>query len=40
MSIKHRHFGSNCGTAAVHQQRQTISHHEAIACTSIIVEIA
>ena len=28
-SIKHRHFGSDCGAAAIHSQRQTIPHHQA-----------
>ena len=28
-SIKHRHFGSNCGAAAIHPQRQTIPRHQA-----------
>jgi hypothetical protein len=28
-SIKHRHFGSDCGAAAIHPQRQTIPHHQA-----------
>jgi len=37
--IKHRHFGSNCGAAAIHRQRQTIPHHQAIASTSILVKI-
>jgi hypothetical protein len=40
ISIKHHHFGSNWGTVAIHQQRQTIPHHQAIAITSILAEIA
>jgi hypothetical protein len=38
--IKQSHFGSNHGTSAIHQQHQAISHHHAIASTSILVEIA
>jgi hypothetical protein len=37
--IKHSHFGSNHGTAAIHQQHQMIPHHQAIASTSILAEI-
>ena len=39
-SIKHRHFGSDCGATAIHQQCQTIPHHQAIASTSILPKIA
>jgi len=39
-SIKHRHFGSDCGTAAIHRQCQTIPHHQAIVSTLILAEIA
>ena len=38
--IKHSCFGSNHGTAAIHQQHQTIPHPQAIASTSILVDIA
>ena len=38
--IKHSHFESNHGTTAIHQQHQTIPHHQAIASTSILVDIA
>jgi len=38
--IKHRHFECDCGAAAIHRQCQTIPHHQAIASTSILVEIA
>jgi hypothetical protein len=39
-SIKHQHFGSDYGAAAIHRQRQTIHHHQAIANTPIIKKIA
>jgi hypothetical protein len=38
--IKHNGFVSNHGTAAIHQQHQRIPHHQAIASTSILAEIA
>ena len=38
--IKHSRFGSNHGTSSIHQQHQTIPHHQAIASTSILAEIA
>ena len=39
-SITHCHFGNNHGTAAIHRQHQMIPHHQAIASTPILVEIA
>ena len=39
-SIKHCHVECNCSVAAIHQQCQTISQHQAIASTSILAEIA
>jgi hypothetical protein len=39
-SIKHQNFGINYGNAAIHRQRQTIPHHQAIANTPIIKRIA
>ena len=38
--IKHSCFGRNHGSAASHQQHQTIPHHQVIATTSILVDIA
>jgi hypothetical protein len=38
--IKHCHFGSDCGASAIHQRRQKIPHHQALASTSILAEIA
>ena len=38
--IKHSRFGSNHVTSSIHQQHQTIPHHQAIASTSILAEIA
>ena len=35
-SIKHHHFGSDYGAAAIHPQCQTIPHHQATACTSTL----
>ena len=39
-SITHCHFGNNHGAAAIHQQHQMIPHHQAIASTPILTEIA
>jgi len=39
-SIKHCHFECDCSATAIHRQCQTIPHHQAIASTSILVEIA
>jgi len=38
-SIKHLHFRSDYGASAIHQQYQTIPHHQAIAFTLIFVDI-
>jgi hypothetical protein len=38
--IKHQHFGRDNSAAAIHRQRQTILHHQAIANTPIIKKIA
>jgi len=38
--IKHHHYVSSCGTTAIHWQWQSIPHHQAIASTSILTEIA
>ena len=39
-SIKHCHSKCDCGAAAIHQQCQTIPHHQAIASTSILAKMA
>ena len=39
-SIKHCHFGSDCGATAIHRQCHTIPYHQAIASTSILAQIA
>ena len=38
--IKHHHFECDCGATAIHRQRHTIPHHQSIASTSILAEIA
>jgi hypothetical protein len=38
--IKHHHFKCDCGATAIHRQCHTIPHHQAIASTSILAEIA
>ena len=39
-SINHCHFECNCSATAIHWQCQTIPHHQAVASTSILAEIA
>ena len=40
VSITHCHFGNNRCTTAIHWQHQMIPHHQAIASTPILAEIA
>ena len=37
--IKHSHFKSNHGTAAIHRQHQTVPHHQAIAPTPFLQKL-
>jgi hypothetical protein len=39
-SVTHLRFGSDYGASTIHRQHQTIPHHQAIASTSILAEIA